>query len=438
VYDEVLNGFAGEMSQGALGRLHADGRVARIERDGVVHASATTQNGATWGLDRIDQAYLPLDGSYAYDSDGTGVDAYVIDTGIRATHAEFKGAGGASRVQNDTSHGVIDFVDNDLNPDDCNGHGTHVAGTIGGTTYGVAKNVTLHAVRVLDCAGSGTWSGVIAGMNWVAQNHGPKSVANMSLGGGASTSVNDAALALAKVVVLAVAAGNDNANACNSSPAGATEPVAADNLMLTVGATTNTDARASYSNFGTCVELYAPGSSITSAWDTGDGATNTISGTSMATPHVVGVAARLAGTSTSAGAALVKDVRSAIIANATPGIVSGATGASNRLLSGGIFIAAHAPTLTLAKSCSGATCTFTATGRDADAGEGFAGFGWTTVINPSFSGPTFGTSVGKGTVTARATATYTVNVSGTSGPDSLTTPSVSVKCTKKGSRITCS
>lgn len=234
------------------------------------------QNSATWGLDRIDQVDRPLSSQYLYQYQGAGVYAFVLDTGILATHQDFGG-----RVQPGTG-----FISDGNGSSDCNGHGTHVAGTIGGSQWGVAKGVTLVPVRVLDCAGSGSWSGVIAGLDWVASQTAMRpAVANLSLGGAKSSSVNAAvAAAVGKGVTMVVAAGNSNADACNTSPA--SEPSA-----ITVGATTSADARASYSNFGSCLDLFAPGSSITSAWYTGTAATQTISGTSMASPHVAGVAA---------------------------------------------------------------------------------------------------------------------------------------------------
>lgn len=269
VYHAALTGFSAKLSVDEAARLRDVAAISLVEQDQVVHAWVT------WGLDRIDQRNLPLDNSYTYNYDGSGVHAYVIDTGIRAAHNEFSG-----RVGNG-----YDFVDNDSNPDDCNGHGTHVSGTIGGTTYGVAKNVTLHAVRVLDCNGSGYTSDVIAGVDWVTSNHSSPAVANMSLGGGASSSLDNAVRnSINSGVTYAVAAGNSNANACNYSPARVDE-------ALTVGATTSSDTRSSFSNRGSCVDIFAPGSSITSAWYTSNSATNTISGTSMASPHVAGVAA---------------------------------------------------------------------------------------------------------------------------------------------------
>lgn len=300
-YDAALVGFAASLPEPALKGLVHNPNVEYIEADQVVSLD-TTQSPATWGIDRIDQRALPLSNSYTFNFTGAGVTAYIIDTGIRFSHYEFGGRASSG----------YDFVNNDADASDCNGHGTHVAGTVGGATYGVAKGVSLVGVRVLDCSGSGTTSGVIAGINWVTSQHTTgKAVANMSLGGGASTTLDTAVKnSIADGVVYSVSAGNNNRDACKASPARVPE-------AITVGATTSTDARASYSNYGKCLDLFAPGSSITSAWYTSNTATNTISGTSMASPHVAGVAALyLEGHS---GTPLV--VRNAIVTNATAGVV---------------------------------------------------------------------------------------------------------------------
>ncbi len=313
-YTRALKGYAAELPPAALEDVRRDPDVAYVEADAVVTAS-TTQTGATWGLDRIDQRDLPLNTTYTYTPTGAGVKAYIIDTGMRLTHGQFTGRATSG----------YDAVDGG-SADDCNGHGTHVAGTVGGTTYGVAKGVSLVAVRVLDCSGSGATSGVIAGINWVTTNHavGQPAVANMSLGGGASSSLDTAVNnSIADGVTYAVAAGNENTNACNSSPARAANAV-------TVGSTTTTDARSSFSNYGTCLDVFAPGSSITSSWYTSDTATNTISGTSMASPHVAGVAALYLQGATVAPPATVA---SAITTTATTGkVTSPGTGSPNRLL----------------------------------------------------------------------------------------------------------
>ena len=312
-WKHALNGYSAEMTEDEALALSEDPRVQFVEED-QEYTIDTTQSGATWGLDRIDQRNRPLSGTYTYNWTGSGVRAYVIDTGIRTTHTQFGGRAAVS----------ADFVGDGRNGQDCNGHGTHVAGTIGGSTYGVAKSVSLRAVRVLNCQGSGTTSGVISGVNWVASNRVLPAVANMSLGGGASSALDSAVnSAINAGVVFAVAAGNETQDACNVSPARTA-------AAITVGATTSSDARASYSNFGTCVDIFAPGSSITSSWATSDTATNTISGTSMATPHVAGVAALyLQGHTTASNAT----VRNALVGGATTNVLTGVgTGSPNRLL----------------------------------------------------------------------------------------------------------
>jgi aqualysin 1 len=313
-YETVLNGFAATLPDRAVEALRRNPHVEYIEADQVVTID-TTQSGATWGIDRIDQRALPLSGTYTYNNTGAGVTAYIIDTGIRFSHSQFGGRATSG----------YDAVDGGT-ADDCNGHGTHVAGTVGGSTYGVAKGVSLVAVRVLDCGGSGSTTGVIAGVDWVTNNHqsGQPAVANMSLGGGASTSLDTAVSnSIKDGVTYAIAAGNSNRDACKYSPARVS-------TAITVGATTNTDARASYSNYGTCLDIFAPGSSITSSWYSSDTATNTISGTSMATPHVAGVAALYLQGNPGAAPATVRD---ALYNNATSGVVTNAgRGSPNKLL----------------------------------------------------------------------------------------------------------
>ena len=311
VYQHAINGFAVEMSEADAEALSQDFRVKYVEEDSVVTADVT-QNNPPWGLDRIDQRNRPLSGTYTYNWTGSGVRAYVIDTGIRTTHNEFGG-----RASN-----VFDAFGG--SGADCNGHGTHVAGTIGGATYGVAKSSMPRGVRVLDCNGSGSNSGVIAGVDWVRLNHIAPAVANMSLGGGISSALDTAVNNLHNAnVTIAVAAGNSNANACNSSPARAAN-------AITVGSTTTTDARSSFSNFGTCLDLFAPGSGILSAWFSSNTATATLSGTSMASPHVAGVAALYKQANPSASSTTI---RNAIVNNATTNVVTNpGTGSPNRLL----------------------------------------------------------------------------------------------------------
>ncbi|MBL0885297.1 S8 family peptidase [Myceligenerans sp. I2] len=305
-YKKAIRGFSATMSPGQANKLSHDPAVAYVEQNQEVHATGTQSPTPSWGLDRIDQRDLPLDDSYTYPNDGSGVTAYIIDTGILTTHQDFGG-----RAVSGT-----DTVDGDNDATDCAGHGTHVAGTVGGSSYGVAKNVDLVAVRVLDCSGSGTYAGVIDGIDWVTSDHaaGEPAVANMSLGGGFSQAVNDAvAASIADGVTYALAAGNDYAaDACNSSPASTPE-------AITVGATQSNDARASYSNIGTCLDIFAPGTDITSAWYTSNTATNTISGTSMATPHVTGAAALVAAANPGF---TPQQVRDQLVADATTGAVS--------------------------------------------------------------------------------------------------------------------
>jgi subtilisin family serine protease len=342
VYTQALDGFAARLTKDQLADVRQDSAVKYVEQDGIVKISKPTprrgttttptrrgarngarlstykqpvtgksvQTGATWGLDRVDQRARPLNGTYRYTSTGTGVTAYVIDTGIYTAHPNFGGR----------ASGGFTSVSDGNGTNDCNGHGTHVAGTIGSATYGVAKAVRLVAVRVLDCAGSGSYSGVIAGIDWVTFNHAGPSVANMSLGGGRSQALNDAVTAsIGEGVTYAVAAGNENQSACNVSPASTP-------LALTAGATDINDNRASFSNFGSCVDVFAPGVNITSTSRTGG--TATFSGTSMASPHVAGLAALFLQNNPYATPATVASV---IKTDAAAGVVGSPNGSPNLL-----------------------------------------------------------------------------------------------------------
>ncbi|MBE1876859.1 proprotein convertase P-domain-containing protein [Myceligenerans pegani] len=316
-FEHAVPGFSVAMSTADARRLSRDPSVAYVEANQRVSVQDVQSPTPSWGLDRADQRALPLDTSFTYPNTGAGVTAYVIDTGIRVSHQDFE----------DRAVSGTDVVDGDADAADCNGHGTHVAGTLGGEDHGVAKDVSLVGVRVLDCAGDGTTEDVIAGIDWVTAHHRPgePAVANVSLGGGFSQAVNDAVSAsIADGITYAVAAGNDTGvDACTRSPASA--PAA-----LTVGATTSTDARAPYSNIGACLDLFAPGTSITSAWHDADTATGTINGTSMATPHVTGAAALYLAANPSLTPA---EVSSALLDAATPGVVTQAgAGSPNRLL----------------------------------------------------------------------------------------------------------
>ncbi len=344
VFRHAIRGFVAEMSEADAKLLSENEEVKYVEEDGLMYASATQPN-ATWGLDRIDQTTLPLDQTYSYNAAAAGVNAYIIDTGIRITHGEFGGR---------ATH-AFSSIDDANGANDCNGHGTHVAGTVGGTTYGVAKAANLHAVRVLNCAGSGTTAGVIAGVDWVTANHQKPAVANMSLGGAASQALDDAVTAGVNAgVVFVLAAGNESSNACTRSPA--RTPSA-----ITVGATTITDARASFSNFGPCVDIFGPGNAITSAWIQNDTATNTISGTSMASPHVAGAAALYLGSNPDASP---EQVTSVLTTLATPGVVGNPGAGSPNLL---LYTATlgdgngdeEAPTAAVAAPAEGASVTGT-------------------------------------------------------------------------------
>jgi subtilisin family serine protease len=422
-YEHAIRGFAASLPAAAVRALQNNPNVAYVEADQVfTTVSGGTQTSATWGLDRIDQRALPLNGSYTYETTAPDVHAYIIDTGIRFSHVDF-----GSRVQS----ACYDAFGGNCN--DGNGHGTHVAGTVGGGTWGVAKGVRLYAVRVLDNNGSGTTSGVIAGVNWVTSrkqnNPSHAMVANMSLGGGASTALDDAVRnSIAAGVTYVVAAGNGDRlgrqqPACNFSPARVRE-------ALTVGATTSSDAKTSWSNYGECVDIFAPGASITSAWHTSNTATNTISGTSMAAPHVAGAAALyLAGNPGAAPATVFQ----AISDNSTKNVVTNSSTANNHLLYSLGFgstppPANQPPTAAFTFSCSGLTCSFTDTSTDPDGS--IASWSWSfgdgatsAAQNPSRTYGAGGTYTVTLTVTDNGGATGTtsqqVTVSAPGGSDPI-------------------
>ncbi len=316
-YDTVLKGFAVYLPEAAgtafVEAMKKNPKVLSVENDTIMKIDATTQSNPDWGLDRIDQKALPLNSAYSYLQTGSGTTAYIVDTGILSTHQQFSGRVLSGYTAISDGNGTTD----------CNGHGTHVAGTVGGSTYGVAKNVSLVPIRILGCDGSGASSNVIAGLDWILKNGKKPAVVNMSLGGEANASLDSAVENLFNNgYVMVVAAGNSNTDACSSSPARV-------NKAITVAATDNTDTRASYSNYGSCVEIFAPGSQINSSWIGNNTATKILNGTSMATPHVVGVVAEML---QSTPTATPQTISTNLLNQASSNVVKNPSGSPNRLL----------------------------------------------------------------------------------------------------------
>jgi subtilisin family serine protease len=420
-YVAALHGFAGTMSEAAAKQLGADPAVAYVAQNQMLHALSDQANPPSWGLDREDQRDLPLNNSYHYDIDASNVTAYVIDTGIRVTHQTFGGR--AVWGTNTTGDG---------NNTDCNGHGTHVAGTIGGSQYGVAKALGLVAVKVLNCSGSGTSAGVAAGIDWVTARHaaGAPAVANMSLGGQGSDAVIENAVrnSIADGVTYAIASGNSNADACNFSPARVAE-------AITVNASDINDVRASFSNFGTCTDIFAPGVNITSSWNTSDTATNTISGTSMATPHVAGAAALYLAANPSASPATVQQ---ALKDNATLNhITNPGSGSPNRLLYTGAA-AVGAPAIANPGNRTGTVNVVTSLQMSASGGS--TPYTWSATGLPTGLSINASSGLISGTPTTAATFTVTVIARDTAGQTASATFSWTIasagSCSSPGQKLT--
>ena len=420
-YTAALEGFAASLPDAAVEALRRNPNVSMIEQDAVV-TETDVQTAAKWGLDRIDQRALPLDGQYGYANSGAGVSVYILDTGIRSTHYEF---GGRVRA------GFTAFSDG-YGTEDCRGHGTHSAGIVGGSTFGVAKQVTIYSVRVLDCNGSGTYSSIIAGVDWVTKNRTLPAVANMSLRGTASSTLNAAVQnSIGAGVVYAVAAGNDAADACAYSPASLS-------AALTVAASTSADAQASFSNYGKCVDLYAPGQGIFSSYNTSDSMVVSASGTSAAAPFVAGVAALYLAAHPSATPQQVTD---ALLSSATGSVIAGAgAGTPNLLLYSPMTASAPAPpppdtttaplpppvdrppTAAFTASCPRGMCTFDASASSDD--KGIVSYTWTFGDGSTVVATTSRVSHA---YAARGSFTVSLTVKDGAGQTATATTTVSIK-----------
>ena len=429
-YEYALRGFAVRISPLQASLLALNPLVASVNPDVTVQAVATQNNPPSYGIDRVDQRNLPLSASYTYaDTAGQGAHVYVIDTGLNPNHSDFTGRVGTGR--NFVGGGLLGTGSVDGNNwADCNGHGTHVAGTAVGTVYGVAKKATIHGVRVLDCQGSGSGSGILAGIDWVIANAQQPAVANLSLGtvGGRSTDQEVAVRNMVNAnIAVAVAAGNDSKSACETSPA-------AEPAVLTVGATERTDRMASYSNFGTCLDLFAPGTDIISANYNNNTGSSTLSGTSMASPHVAGALAVKRAQNASVSAA---NVQVAVVSDTTPGkVTSMGANSPNKLLyvpvaGGGTAPVDTAPVASFTVSCTNLACSFNGSGSTDD--KGIASYAWT--FGDSTGGN--GASVSK-TYASAGTYTVTLTVTDTTSQTNAKSQSVTVTAAPTGGSSPCS